>query len=109
VPTWHYALDDDVDRGAVVAHALDQWGEHYAPLRQFLRSFCLPRAWCDRLRLPADVDGERWFCSELVYAALLAGGYRPSNASIPAAIVEPARLAYLDCLNNRGLVEKAQA
>lgn len=99
---WWHSLAPTIDGPAVVAHALEQWGEPYSSAWQFVRSFGLPRRLSAWLPGPADVDGgARWFCSELVLASLYRGGYVPEQRR-PAATVAPADLVFLDCLERRG-------
>lgn len=52
-------------------YMLSQVGMRYASPRQFIRSFSfLWRRIAKFIGLPADTDANRWFCSELVAAAI---------------------------------------
>lgn len=98
-------LDPTIDRGAVVSHALDQWGERYSSWRQIIRSFLAPawlRTW---FGLADDREADRWFCSELVLSSLYAGGFRPAH-SRPAspATVAPVDLLLCECLELKGVL-----
>lgn len=83
------------------AFGFRQLGQPYVGPRQFLISF---GAFTRRVRKllgrePANLDPRRWFCSELVAAALSAAGYRLPKT--PWELV-PADLAKLECLKFDG-------
>lgn len=102
-----FALDDRqvTSRAKIVAHCLAHWGNRYASLRQFLRSWGWLSRWiAGRRRLPADADPTRDFCSELVMAALIAAGLKAAQGAglPPPARTTPGDLAALSCLTDRG-------
>lgn len=99
-----HAVDGPLAAGFAVA----QVGRRYASLAQFLVSFGLLtrlRRWWQGLG-PADVDPERWFCSELVMAALQHGGWQlDTGEDWIAAATEPGRIATFRCLHRWGTLE----
>lgn len=102
---WYRLLDDeyDLDRQSVVDFAFSQWGKRYASWNQFARSFTL--VWsgvAQRIGLPADSDGERWFCSELVAGALRYAGL--ADERTPAR-TSPGDLQFLKCLKYEGVLQ----
>lgn len=104
---WYQVVDSEINRDRVAGYALQQWGRPYATPWQFVWSWGLLSGWWRRLRgLPVDTDPERWFCSELVTAALRHAGYVPESGddSEPAA-TEPGAVALFPCLQRRGAIE----
>lgn len=78
------------ERWKAVRYCRSRIGDQYASARQFARSFGWLGPVIRRLLgLPADVDADRQFCSELVSAALKAAGL-----PIP---LEPALMTPRDC------------
>lgn len=76
---------------------LNRVGFEYASPRQFVRSF----GWLTRkigrwLGLPADENAKRYFCSELVAAALKNAGLRIPKPSVVMTPGDVALLPYLD-------------
>ena len=111
---WHELLQSERDtlefgplnRQAVVAFALSKWGLRYASPWQFLRSWGWLSRWAAARRgLPADTNPDRFFCSELVLAALRAGGYQGEGYDRPAAETSPADVIELTCVRRRGRLE----
>lgn len=104
---WYAMEDPFIERPAVVRHAFAQWGQPYAPWRQFLRSWgILTRRAARRAGLAVDVDPKRWFCSELVLGSLQAGAY--CNHDVHKRIsaeTSPGDLQFLPCLQLRGRLE----
>ncbi len=99
---WYEVTDPAVNREKVASFALRQWGLRYA-WRQLLWSFSR-LAWLARrvLRRPLrDVDPERWFCSELVAAALRHAGAQTDEDLVPIATA-PGDVARFTCLRRRG-------
>lgn len=103
-----YELDDEssVSRKALVDYCFNVWGARYARAWQFLRSWGLvSKAWANRMRLPEDVDDNRFFCSELVLAALQAAGYTGDGYETEAAKASPGDIVELTCFRPRGRLE----
>lgn len=101
---WCRLLDIDygISRDGVMEYALAQWGKRYASPSQFVRSFgLLGRCIAKWLGLPLDTNKERFFCSELVVAALLYGGWEPERKRDPAT-VSPGDLQFETCLKMEG-------
>lgn len=101
---WFALTDPAIDGERAAKFALQQWGAPYA-LRQLWWAFSRV-AWVARLlfrRRPANVDPGRWFCSELVAAALLQAGYRPDPADgVDPDTTAPGAVARFTCLQRRG-------
>ncbi len=101
---WFRLIDPDVSRRRVALFAFDQLGKKYA-VRQLLRSFLrLPSLVWRWLGWGKDVDGEeRFYCSELVDAALRAGGWKPApEDDVPADAAPPEAIAEMTCLHREG-------
>jgi hypothetical protein len=99
---WYEVTDPAVNREAVASFALKQWGKRYA-WRQVFWSFSR-LAWLVRRLLGRplrDVDPQRWFCSELVAAALAYAGCRTEEGIVPVETA-PGDVARLTCLRRRG-------
>lgn len=104
---WYQVTDPAINRDRIAGYALDQWGARYAHPLQFVWSWgrlsTRLRRW---LGLTADTDPERWFCSELVAAALKHAGYVPdSDLDLDPAETEPGMVALFPCLQRRGAIE----
>ena len=97
----HYAIyslqASDVQRSEAAKFMLDRVGLEYASPRQFIRSFgWLSRKVCRWLGLPADEDATRYFCSELVAAALSSADLRIPKSPAMMTPGDVALLPYLD-------------
>lgn len=107
---WHRLRDHEyqIDRRAVVAHALAQWGKPYASWRQFARSWSIAGGVLRRvLGLAADQDAGRFFCSELVAESLKFGGWTPeANDPTEPARTSPGDLALFSCLQPEGVLTR---
>lgn len=108
VAHWFRLNQTAVDGQAAAWWAVHQIGKRYASLPQFLVSFGLLtrlRRWWQGLA-PADLDPERWFCSELIMAALQKGGFRlETGEDWIAAATEPGRIATFACLHREDTLE----
>lgn len=70
-------------RQRVINFAAKRIGQEYASPLQLVRSFGFVTRWlCRVLRLRVDLEADRWFCSELVAAALYSAGlFIPRDAA----------------------------
>lgn len=79
------AIFGSQERQAVIDFAKARIGCDYCSPWQFLRSFGFATRWLLRLlKVRVDLEAERWFCSELVAAAIEAHG--------PCGTYEPAEM-----------------
>ena len=103
---WYQVTDPTVNREKIADYALAQWGKRYSSPLQFLWSF----GWLsNRLRkrycLPADVNPDRYFCSELVSSALEYAGYVPEKEFTDPVQTSPGQVALFPCLHRVGSLE----
>lgn len=103
---WYTVVDPNVNRDKIAGYALSQWGKRYASLRQLSHSFggigTLLRT---LLRLPARLDPDRFFCSQLCAEALRYAGCEP-DSGLPSdpALTDPGAVTRYPCLQRRGVV-----
>lgn len=86
---WYGILDASLAIDTTIDFALAQWGQRYASPRQFALSWGPVTRRIRRalgLRVNLDNDPQRWFCSELMAAALQAGGAALPGNKIPATM-----------------------
>ena len=103
---WHklQSSPHGIDRQKVVEWATMQWGKRYASAWQFLRSYGpIAAHLADVLGVPVDVNGDRFYCSEYVLAALRHGGYA-GEAWRKAASTTPGDVVELPCLHRMGAI-----
>jgi hypothetical protein len=102
-----YQLDRTVDRDKVAGYAVEQAGKRYASVWQFLVSWGRVTGFFRWLfgKKVCDTNPDRFFCSELVAAALRAGGYVPApEADMLPAVTDPGSLALFPCLQIQGVL-----
>ena len=103
---WYQIVDPTVDRERVAGYCLDQWGKRYSSAWQFFWSFGrLFQRVRKRFALPANVNPARYFCSQLVAAALEDAGYKPESEWADATSTTPGEVALFPCLHRRGVLE----
>jgi hypothetical protein len=102
------AYEDDVDRFKMVDYALRQLGKRYVSLFQMVCSFGrLTRLIQRKLGYhhALELDADRFFCSEFVASALLAGGFKPdSEADFLPVTTDPGSIAEMTCLRPMGVM-----
>ena len=103
---WYQVVDPAVNREKIAAYALDQWGKRYSSPWQFIWSFGrLFTKIRERYELPANVNPGRYFCSQLVAAALEHAGYVPEREWADSADTTPGEVSLFPCLHRRGVLE----
>lgn len=98
---------ENVNRDHVAAYVFKQLGKRYVSPWQFFVSWGWLTRWLRRLlgKGVENLDPERFFCSELVAAALRAGGYRPDpDEDVQPAATDPGSVSMFPCLQRRGVV-----
>lgn len=86
----------DVDRQQIIDFAKSRIGQEYASPWQFVRSFGFITRWlCRLIGIRCDLETDRWFCSELVAAAIASLGHW--HRAEPAEMT-PADVCGLSCL-----------
>ena len=106
VVDWYQVTDPAVDREKIAAFCVDQWGKDNASWWQFVWSFGhLMSKVRRRYELPADTNPARYFCSELVAAALEFAGYVPDKEWPDSATTTPGNVSMFPCLQRRGSLE----
>jgi hypothetical protein len=89
----------DVDRQRIIDFAKARLGQEYASPWQFVRSWGLiTRAVCRWLGVRVDLEATRWFCSELVAAALESADARLPKAPSEMTPGDVVNLPYLEVL-----------
>jgi len=101
-----YPIDPSQTNGDdAVRYCLSKWMQRYSAPRQFLRSYSL--IWSHIARyygLKADVGYNRFHCSELVTAALVAAGYNDHECPEPPRST-PGDVALYTCVHREGRIE----
>lgn len=89
-----------LDRRLIIDRALSHCGCRYSSPLQFLRSFVTEEI-CDWLKIPANLDSSRFFCSDLLLNTLRDEGYH-DNPELIAIKTPPGRIVDgLDCLTRK--------
>lgn len=100
---WWEVADPAYDRDKAAAYVLRAWARPYAPLWQLLASFGrLTRLALRWLGRKGDLDPDRYFCSELVAAALRHATPGAADCGPAPEETAPGDLALLPCLKPRG-------
>jgi uncharacterized protein YycO len=106
---WWVVTDSSINREKIASYCLKQWGKPYASLWQLFWSF----GWLGSLfrkcsGFSADLEKDRFFCSELVASALRAAGWVPppgDPSDREPALTDPGVVALFPCLQRRGRLE----
>ncbi len=101
---WMSLGENMVSRNIVIDFCLPKWRKKYANIRQFVLFVVAPIRWIrSLLGFGMDTDEDRWHCSELVAAAIKAGGYPYEKST---ALTTPEDVSRFSCLANPVLLEK---
>lgn len=85
-------------RQQLIDFAANRVGQEYASPWQFVRSFGFATRWlCRKIGVRKDLESDRWFCSELVAAALHHAGFWLGVDSVPSEMT-PGDVCNLPCL-----------
>jgi Permuted papain-like amidase enzyme, YaeF/YiiX, C92 family len=96
---WFQVIDTTINREAVAAYALGQWGKRYA-IRQLWWSFSRVARLVKKLWSPHP-DPDHFFCSQLVAEALRHAGFQADENLVPIE-TDPGAVARFTCLQRRG-------
>lgn len=98
---WFQIVDQAMNRDAVAAFGLKQWGLRYGWASLWWHFSRLAWLLTKIFGIKPRPDPERWFCSQLVADALRHGGFKMEGDAI-AVGQSPGDVSYLTCLHRMG-------
>jgi hypothetical protein len=105
---WFQLTDQSINREKIADYAMQAVGDLYA-IRGLLAHFTILGHFLSRLKFMAKLSAranrrEKYFCSQLVAAALAHAGFHPDEGLVPIE-TDPGAVARFTCLQRRGALE----